>query len=294
MKTIHIITLLLSITISTTYAQQPTTPTERILYGVCTQDSLLQAPYSSWYSSNYSEYIPNATVTKQLQQLNLKGVTATLYFGSWCGDSKREVPRMLKVLITIGIPNTKLIALGNSDSLTKQSPTGEQIGQGIFKVPVCILYKAGKEVGRIMEYPAVSLEHDMLTILSGQPYTPNYASFATLNAWLLSGILADDNVTAAGLANIIKQKVHSPYELLSLGNLLYKQGYTKPSLKVHKINYNLYPADAAVATSLGNAYIKAGELPKAVTLLEQALIFNKDEAQVLPILKMLYQAKGIK
>jgi len=60
----------------------------------------------------------------------------------------------------------------------KNSPTGEERGLNIIRVPTMLFYKNGKEVNRIVESPIESLEEDMAQILSGQPYTPNYATLS--------------------------------------------------------------------------------------------------------------------
>jgi hypothetical protein len=44
----------------------------------------------------------------------------------------------------------------------------------IFKVPTFIFYKDGKEIGRYVEYARVSLEKDILKIVSGLPYKHSY------------------------------------------------------------------------------------------------------------------------
>jgi thiol-disulfide isomerase/thioredoxin len=269
---------------------------EKILYGITHRDSLLQAPFVKWFNTNYNDYKPNPKIISEYSKDKMKGVTVKIFFGTWCGDSKREVPRFYKLMDTLGYSNKniELIGLGNGDSLNKQSPGGEEKGLGIFRVPVFIVYKNGKEINRINEFPAESLEKDMLRIIRGEQYTPNYASFAIINQWLYDGTLLDDNTSAGGLANSIRNKISGENELNGLGYLLFKQDKKKEALKIFRINYYLFPSSTNVRSSLGEGFLKNGDKAKAVTFLELALKDNKDPEMFTGILDLLYEAKEVK
>ncbi len=269
---------------------------DRIIYGVCNKDSLLQEPYSKWFNKNYDEYKPNIDILALLKKQNLKDITVKIFFGTWCGDSKREVPRYMKLMNDIGLNQAKLqlIGLGNLDSLQKQSPNGEEKGLGIFRVPVFILYKNGKEINRINETPSMSLEKDVLSILNNENYQPNYTSFAIINKWLLDGTFNDDNISATSLANKLRSKVSNEHELNSLAYLLQKHQYSKEALKLFKVNFNLYPTSSNVMSSLGEAFILNKEKDKAIQFLELAIKTNKDELAFKELFTLLYQAKELK
>jgi len=78
--------------------------------------------------------------------------------GTWCGDSKREVPRFIKVLEAANFPvdNLKIVAVDRRKEQYKKSPTGEEWGLSIKRVPTFIFYKNGKESNRIIESPRLS------------------------------------------------------------------------------------------------------------------------------------------
>jgi thiol-disulfide isomerase/thioredoxin len=290
-KIIFLIAICLAITTSTSAQLK-----DRVIYGKCTKDSLLQEPYSKWFQKNYDDYKPNVDIINLLKKQQTKELTVKVFFGSWCGDSKREVPRFIKLMNEMGIAESKIqiIALGNSDSLQKQSPTGEEKGLGIFRVPVFIVYKNGKEINRINEYPAMSIEKDMLAILNNENYIPNYASFALINKWLLDGTFLDENISALSLANQMRQKVSNENELNSVAYLLQKHQYIKEALKLFKVNFNLYPTSANVMSSLAEAFIKNKEKDKAVQFLELAIKNNKEEAAYTALFKLLNEANGLK
>jgi len=286
---------LLFIALSFSATAQTTSDKPKILYGTCNKDSLTLEPFSKWFTPGYENYQPDASTIASLKKQNLDNISIKVFFGTWCGDSKREVPHFLKTLSAISFPDKKihLIAVGTGDSLVKQSPQHEEAGLGIYRVPAFIIYKNGVEINRITEFPAFSLEKDLLAILNGSTYDPNYHSFATIRNWLGDGTLLDSNVSVAGLANQLKQLVTNEHELNSLGYLLLKQGKKKEALKVFQINANLYPESANVVSSLGEGYFENGDHKKSVLILEKALELNKNPQDVKGILEILYKAKGI-
>jgi thiol-disulfide isomerase/thioredoxin len=92
------------------------------------------------------------------------GIDALIFFGSWCGDSRREVPHFLKIADTCGwgANRIRFYALDR----TKKSPDGLAEKYGIEKVPTLIFLREGNEVGRITEKPNGTLEADLLALLA--------------------------------------------------------------------------------------------------------------------------------
>ena len=56
----------------------------------------------------------------------------------------------------------------------KTTPDTYENGLNITNVPTFIFYEKGVEINRIVESPIKSLEEDMLEILTGSSYKPNY------------------------------------------------------------------------------------------------------------------------
>ena len=98
-------------------------------------------------------------------------VTMTVVLGTWCGDSKEFVPRVLKSVRAAANPNlaVRLVALDN-DFLHPQDVIG---GRRIINVPTIVLESEGRELGRITETPAgATMEEDLAAILAGK--TPEH------------------------------------------------------------------------------------------------------------------------
>lgn len=148
---------------------------QQFLLGPITKDLLNQPPYSDWYEQNYAAYEPESATTTEIKEM-IKKHHVLIFLGTWCGDSKREVPRFLKIMdmADLSEDRLKIIAVDRREPNIKKSPTGEHWGLQIKRVPTFIFLKDGKEVNRIVESPRITLESDILEILKGSDYEPNY------------------------------------------------------------------------------------------------------------------------
>ncbi|WP_448563521.1 hypothetical protein [Thalassotalea ganghwensis] len=89
-----------------------------------------------------------------------KDLKLEVYFGTWCHDSVREVPRLLKIVD--GRFETKLIAL----DFTKIEPNGRAKAHDVRYTPTIIVYQQGVELGRIIEKPEGSLVTNLDLIIN--------------------------------------------------------------------------------------------------------------------------------
>ena len=91
-------------------------------------------------------------------------VSVLLFFGTWCHDSEREVPRLLKLLETAGLSGEKLTLVGLN--YRKRDPEGRAVQFDIRYTPTAIILREGVEVGRIVERPKTSLREEIIGILA--------------------------------------------------------------------------------------------------------------------------------
>ncbi|MGB6151235.1 MAG: thioredoxin family protein [Pricia sp.] len=150
----------------------PAQAQEDMLVGEISVSELKEAPYSEWFIDGYDTYNVKDAVKDELAAL-LDGVHITIFMGTWCSDSQREVPHFYKILDVLEFPfeNSELVAMERD----KTTPDQLEEGLNIQRVPTFIFYKDDKELGRIVEYPITSLEADMIAILSGLEYEHAYA-----------------------------------------------------------------------------------------------------------------------
>ena len=230
-----------------------------------------------WFNKYYEGYEPNPEVIGKIND-RLSDYEVVIFFGSWCGDSKREVPRFLKVLDAVSFPDNQLslIAVSNADSLKKQSPDGSERQQEIYRVPTFILKRNGVEMNRIVEYPVTSLERDLLQIMSGSEYVPNYRSFPMLTQWLREGLLSDDNVSYRGLANQVRSTIATEGELHAVAAVLVGRGLEKEAVQLLRMNAYLHPESARRKVALARTLHDLGEHEEAARNLKKALELNDD------------------
>ena len=135
-----------------------------MLLGIQTKDQLLKSPYSDWYLKEHDEYTIDKKNVEELKKEKLSSYKMIVVLGTWCEDSHREVPRLMKILESINFPEQKLTIIAVNRK--KEAPGGEECIYNIQRVPTIIVQKYGKEIGRIIEYPASGyLERDLLEIV---------------------------------------------------------------------------------------------------------------------------------
>ncbi len=127
-----------------------------ILDGYISQNELKEY---SWFQKNHKQYKPNKKAIKQLQDIN--SVNILVILGTWCSDSKEHVPAFLKVAEKAGISDIQLIAVNRK----KASDAVDVSSFNVEYVPLIIVYRNGKEAGRIIETPKKFIEEDLLEIL---------------------------------------------------------------------------------------------------------------------------------
>ena len=136
----------------------------KMLLGSQSLNQFQKEPYKAWYDENYTIYPIDKTALEGLKKGKINSYNIIVFLGTWCGDSKRNFPRLMKILDETKFPKSKLHIIGVNRK--KQSPNGEEAKYNIVKVPTIILEKYGKEIGRITEEPETGfIEKDLLNII---------------------------------------------------------------------------------------------------------------------------------
>jgi thiol-disulfide isomerase/thioredoxin len=115
-----------------------------------------------WFSEGYEKYIPDSSNVNQLKKI-LPGYNFLVFAGTWCGDTKKLLPAFYRVADLAEVSHDKIeLYLLNHD---KKSPRHLERQYKVKAVPVIIVFKEGKEIGRIIETTEVSIEADLLKIV---------------------------------------------------------------------------------------------------------------------------------
>ena len=136
---------------------------QEIVSGKTTLDELLMTDHKKWFDKNYHEYQPDMNVIQSLP--DSENISIKIVGGTWCSDTKTYLPVFYKVIDLwqfnhqriemIFVDRSKTIKLKNFKKLL------------ITHVPTFIIYNAkGKELGRIVETPSVTIEKDLFQILN--------------------------------------------------------------------------------------------------------------------------------
>ncbi len=134
-----------------------------ILIGNADRNGLQIDPFNSWFASQYESYSVDKLSLEELNLDALLSTQITIVMGTWCGDSKREVPRFYKILDYLDYDYSMLKVIA-----VDRAKTGGKLDISelkIERVPTFIFYKDNEEIGRIIETPEESLEKDLARIV---------------------------------------------------------------------------------------------------------------------------------
>lgn len=140
-----------------TSQQGPKIVTGRFSPSLLVSDSSFQ-----WFSQNFASYTPDSVSIAFLSKA-AKNIHFIVVGGTWCGDTKRELPRFFKTVSLAHIPDANIELYGVDRS--KKSKDGITEKYDIVLVPTFILLSEGKEIGRIVEYAKKGIEFDLVDLL---------------------------------------------------------------------------------------------------------------------------------
>ncbi|NQZ22225.1 MAG: thioredoxin family protein [Colwellia sp.] len=130
---------------------------EDFAFGMISAESLL-TDYAE-FNNNFQDFTLSAEEQNVIADWP-KNLTIDVYFGTWCHDSLREVPKLLKILSGNKDINLSLIGLDHQ----KQDPKDLATTNKVKYTPTIIVYRDAdkkQEIGRIIERPKQSLIIDI-------------------------------------------------------------------------------------------------------------------------------------
>lgn len=141
-----------------------TTNDGKMLLGNQLKEQFMKEPYSEWYTKEFNEYALDQKAVGELRKNNITSYNLIVFLGTWCEDSHRDFPRLMKILEEVKYPDSRLTIIAVNRK--KESPTGDEVKYNVSKVPTIIVEKYGKEIGRIIEMPTTGyVERDLVEIL---------------------------------------------------------------------------------------------------------------------------------
>lgn len=137
---------------------------ERVVVGQTTREEVLAA-VPDWAQTE-GESRPDPEACRGLAAVE-PGAEIDVFLGTWCGDSRREVPRFWRALDLAG-PAVPFEVHYIGVDRRKKEPSAPVTNNEILYVPTFIVRRNGEEVGRIVEGSPAGVEKDLLSLLSGQ------------------------------------------------------------------------------------------------------------------------------
>jgi len=134
----------------------------QMLVGITDRNAFELPDFSEWYNYEYTRYEPDKFIVKQIQKLS-DSIDIQIFMGTWCSDSRREVPRFIKILDLSKFDQNKIQIINLNRE--KKSPGHEENDKNIEFIPTFIINKNNNEIGRIVEFPIITLESDLFIIL---------------------------------------------------------------------------------------------------------------------------------
>lgn len=230
------------------------------LIGITPRSDLEKPPYKKWYDEKFSAYNVALDKLSYVGEDDLENIEVQIFMGTWCGDSKKAVPEMYKVLDNLDIPseNISLVNVSAEDGKYKQSPTHEEKNLNVHRVPTFLFYRHGEEIGRIVETPATSLEIDLVQILKGFPSAPNYKGVTYLNEILNSTPLDTIDTHLEDYTKKLGRMVKgNASELNTYAFVLLESNQIDKAIMTFKLNAELFSTKPKAWINLADAYVKA-------------------------------------
>lgn len=260
------------------------------LLGAITQQDLEQHSFKDWFVNEFNQYQPHKTIIKDFKK-ELHQYEIKVFLGTWCGDSKREVPRFMKILKQAKFPKSQvqIIALDKTKEAYKQSPGNEEKGLNIHRVPTFIFYKDGKEVNRIVEEPTSSFERDIAIITSTNKYQRSYRVVPYLEAQIQNQGIETLRQKEEELLPVLAEYSKGSRELNTYGYVKLRANQTKEALFIFELNNKIYPFIDNTFNSLGEAYFISGQFNKAKKCYEHLISKDHTNEEALNMLEKIQQ-----
>lgn len=150
-----------------------TSPQNDDYTGIIKEEDLKSGILKIWFMPGYEAYNPDQIIIDKIDK-NIDDYSIKVFMGTWCSDSRREIPKLYRLLDRIDYDQSQLEVITINRSKTTNQ--GYEKDYHIDYVPTIIFIdKNGEEVNRFVEFPQESLEEDILKIVTKQSYKNSYA-----------------------------------------------------------------------------------------------------------------------
>lgn len=121
----------------------------KILKGFMTRNDIAADSSFPWYVQNQKNYIPDAGALAGLKAQK-DSVYILAFGGTWCDDTKNILPKFYSLTESAGFSNDRITLIGVDRSKKTVNHLTETFN--VLNVPTIIVFKNGREIGRVVEY----------------------------------------------------------------------------------------------------------------------------------------------
>ena len=133
---------------------------EKTIKGKIDMKTLMNDPSTTWFYKGVNDYQPNENMLNYIKS-NRSNFNMVVVMSTWDDASKNIVPALYKVMITGGSPEEQIVMFAADQKMQTDAP----VDYKVKKLPTIIVFKDGKEEGRIVGTPKESVEADLCRIL---------------------------------------------------------------------------------------------------------------------------------
>ncbi len=124
-------------------------PGGKILKGEISRSVLQTDPAFNWFTDNMKYGTADAAAVTAFKD-NADNFTMMVFAGTWCEDSRNLLPVFYRLVDKSGYPDSKITLIGVDRA--KTAPKNLHTKYNITNVPTFIVFRKGKEIGRVVEY----------------------------------------------------------------------------------------------------------------------------------------------
>ena len=132
----------------------------KVLKGKLDLKALTSDSAFAWFYTGVNKYQPNENMLNYIKT-NRDKFNLVALIGTWDEQSRQLFPKLYKVMVLAGSPETQMLIFGADEKLDTGAPQEYKLK----KLPTFIILKEGKEIGRISGSVDESVEADLAKIL---------------------------------------------------------------------------------------------------------------------------------
>ncbi|MDR9366453.1 MAG: thioredoxin family protein [Balneolaceae bacterium] len=130
------------------------------LTGIVSEEKIIQN--DRIFEIYIKRYQPDSTAIAYLANLN-KEVNLKVFMGSWCRESRKYIPQLMKILQVADSDNIQVEYI--AVNAQKNIPLSFLKNHQIKYIPTILVFDDRNELGRIVEKPQMPIELEIVEIL---------------------------------------------------------------------------------------------------------------------------------